>query len=122
MISLVLRLRLICISATQRSPTHGIVAVGAARVLTSAVCVIFSLQIVDADAAVIGVLGIVPTGAVSHLVGEGVSVGVEHPFAAGAGAGRLLEIFEALGHALFVNSISMFKAWRFGQRGKICLR
>jgi hypothetical protein len=53
-----LMLRLIRISAT---PTHGVVAVRAARVLTGAVCIIFSLHVVDANAAVIGVLGIVRT-------------------------------------------------------------
>jgi hypothetical protein len=54
---LLLRL-LVSISAT---PTHGIIAIGAAGVHAGTICVILSFEIVDADAGVIGVAWIVRT-------------------------------------------------------------
>ena len=86
-----LRLRLIPVSA------QGVVAIGAARVLARAVCIKFSLEVVDADAAVIGVVGIVRT--TPH--GVGVGIGIEHTFTTSARSRGLLEVFEALGHALW---------------------
>jgi len=111
LISLTVVLLLISVSA------QGIITIRAAGMLASAVCIIFSLQVVETDAAVIGVVGIV-VGIVRTAGIQGAG-GVEHAFAAGAGAGCCLQVLETLRHALVVSS-QLESMWRLVEESTFC--
>lgn len=73
--------------------------------LAGAICIILSLEIVDTDAGVIGVVWIVRTEVLA-------GAGVEKAFTARTGTGCLLQVFEALGHALLLDNIPLLPRLR----------
>ncbi len=81
------------------------------RSITCTICIVFSFQVVDADAAVIGMVVSVRTWIALSVLNI-VRLGIEEAFAAGTGPGCCLEVLETLGHALFSTVSLSFMAWR----------